>query len=142
MKDTVFRLLVHFLIAGLSLAAPANPPNGLNLFSDDSDGPFQINTNSTNTLGTNVRISYSIPSSKLSLLLVYMDVKPIERKALGYTLQRAQQSRRAYLATHPDTYLDPAQYDDPFRADYLRTGKCALRIQSVHVGGPGKQRMT
>lgn len=64
----------------------------------------------------------------------------MDRRALGNTIQRGQQSRRAYLSNHANTWLD--KEDDPFRIDYLRTGKCAIRIESVKVGGPGNQRMT
>ncbi|KAI4265012.1 MAG: hypothetical protein L6R35_007230, partial [Caloplaca aegaea] len=81
-----------------------------------------------------------IPSSDLAFSLVYMDHRPIERSALGHTLQRAQLSRRAYISTHPDNWVAAA--DDPFRIDYLRTGKCAIRIESIKPGGPGPQRMT
>ncbi|KAL8740970.1 MAG: hypothetical protein Q9184_008439 [Pyrenodesmia sp. 2 TL-2023] len=153
MKQTFLSLLFHIWLFGLSATAPVG--NGqletLIISSHNSDAPLQSTINTTAIspllhaapLTTNVRINYLIPSSTLSLSLVYMPHRPIDRRALGSTLQRAQLSRRAYLAAHPtaaNTYLD--RDDDPFRIDYLRTGKCAIRIESVKPGGPGDRRMT
>ncbi|KAL9008720.1 MAG: hypothetical protein Q9173_006184 [Seirophora scorigena] len=149
-------LWLSFLSIGLASAATA-PEKGrreatsrsssrVKAESLDDDEARQSNSRSIpfhsnpTALTTNYKINYPIPSSLLALSLVYMPHRPIERSALGHTLQRAQASRRAYLSTHPDTWVAPA--DDPFRIDYLRTGKCAIRIESVKRGGPGRERMT
>ncbi|KAL8928152.1 MAG: hypothetical protein Q9208_001862 [Pyrenodesmia sp. 3 TL-2023] len=156
MKQTFCFLLFHLWLIGLSNTAPANSPvhgqaDTLSIFRDDVDAPLQSTTNTTaispmlhtTPLTTNIRINYRIPASTLSISLVYTPNRPIDRRALGFTLQRAQLSRRAYLAAHPDAakaYLN--RDDDPFRTDYMRTGKCAIRIESVKPGGPGDRRMT
>ncbi|KAI4115489.1 MAG: hypothetical protein LQ345_003918 [Seirophora villosa] len=143
MKGTTYLWLSFLIIGFVSAAVPAAPENGVKAKSVDDDEAWRrLSTPSTlpTTLTTNHKINYPIPSSLLILSLVYMPHRPIERSALGHTLQRAQASRRAYLATHPDTWVAPA--DDPFRIDYLRTGKCAVRIESLKPGGPGTERMT
>ncbi|KAI4192278.1 MAG: hypothetical protein LQ346_004379 [Caloplaca aetnensis] len=154
MRATFLSLFLHLWVIGLSTTAPANPPASgkpetLNIFNDDPDAPPQSTTNTTvistllhtTSLTTNVRINYKISDTDLSISLVYMPHRPLDRRALGSTLQRAQLSRRAYLAAHPDaanSYLE--RDDDPFRVDYLRTGKCAIRIESVKPGEPGSTR--
>ncbi|KAL8901344.1 MAG: hypothetical protein Q9207_005258 [Kuettlingeria erythrocarpa] len=160
MRATFLSLLFHLWLIGLSTTAPAIAPASgkletLSIFNDDLDAPSQSTTSTTNTtsnspllratsLTTNVRINYKIPDTVLTIALVYMPHRPLDRRALGSLLQRAQLSRRAYLAGHPDTansYLD--RDDDPFRVDYMRTGKCAIRIESVKPGEPGSTlRMT
>ncbi|KAI4166563.1 MAG: hypothetical protein LQ343_007944 [Gyalolechia ehrenbergii] len=98
-------------------------------------------TETESEVGNYIRQIYPIPSSPITISLFLDPTHPIPRPALGHTILRGQQSLRAYLSTHPDNWLAPHEWD-PFEVDYLRTGKCFIGLQSLKVGGPGKERLT